>query len=436
MTDLFALYQMLAFGLLHSVWQFAIIGGLCWISQRLVPTSLADVRYGLALVFLYLMPAAFVITCSQFSNGSAATQSNLVIGKWIDLIAPLLICYWVSGATIGLAKLGLSWRALSQLAIEVQLATPVDIGTRLQQIEQKMGIRRAVSIRYSDRVSGPCTFGFWKPIILVPTCCATRLSPAELAAVIAHELAHIKRLDSLHRIAQSIVEALFFYHPLVRYVSNQVSTEREHCCDDLAAAAIDDPKPLATGLLKAGILGAGNKLILGSRTSAAVSLEKRVSRIVSMAKITRSPRKAGPRGAVSALILSLVAAASFMGALSWSERLDATSFTEAMLIDLKDEACLHIKVAQLYSNPKYYQGGPATLKYSGNVVTMNGVPLPQGTQNALIQTFENHRLSAFGEVQLRYYGSDVQLSLAKHGKTSDGNRLVFLSESAVRALDS
>ncbi len=66
------------------------------------------------------------------------------------------------------------------------------------------------------------------------------LTPRQVEAVIAHELAHIRRHDYLVNFVQTAVETLFFYHPAVWWVSRIVRTEREHCCDDLAVVACGD----------------------------------------------------------------------------------------------------------------------------------------------------------------------------------------------------
>ena len=78
--------------------------------------------------------------------------------------------------------------------------------------------------------------GWLRPVVLVPAGLLAGLTPHQLEAVLAHELAHIRRHDYLVNLLQNIVETFFFYHPAVWWISRQIRTEREHCCDDLAAA--------------------------------------------------------------------------------------------------------------------------------------------------------------------------------------------------------
>jgi hypothetical protein len=66
------------------------------------------------------------------------------------------------------------------------------------------------------------------------------LAPEQVEALLAHELAHVRRHDYLVNVLQGIAESLLFYHPAVWWISNQIRAEREHCCDDLAVAASGD----------------------------------------------------------------------------------------------------------------------------------------------------------------------------------------------------
>jgi beta-lactamase regulating signal transducer with metallopeptidase domain len=79
--------------------------------------------------------------------------------------------------------------------------------------------------------------GIVKPVILLPTSLATGLVPTQLEALVTHELAHIRRYDSVVNLFQRIVEATLFFHPAVWYVSRRVSVERENACDDSVLSA-------------------------------------------------------------------------------------------------------------------------------------------------------------------------------------------------------
>ena len=78
--------------------------------------------------------------------------------------------------------------------------------------------------------------GWLRPVILLPASALTGLAPSQLEAVIAHELAHIRRHDYLVNLFQTTVETLLFYHPASWWISRQIRAEREHCCDDVAVS--------------------------------------------------------------------------------------------------------------------------------------------------------------------------------------------------------
>jgi hypothetical protein len=90
--------------------------------------------------------------------------------------------------------------------------------------------------------------GWLRPAILLPAGAVTGLSSAQLEAIIAHELAHIRRHDYVINLAQTIVETLLFYHPAVWWLSNRIRLEREHCCDDAAVAVCGDAAGYARAL--------------------------------------------------------------------------------------------------------------------------------------------------------------------------------------------
>lgn len=87
-------------------------------------------------------------------------------------------------------------------------------------------------------------------MILLPVGALAGLPPQQLEAIIAHELAHIRRHDYLVNLLQAVIEALLFYHPAVWWVSRQIRQEREHCCDDLAVAVSGDLMTYARALLE------------------------------------------------------------------------------------------------------------------------------------------------------------------------------------------
>src|SRR5204862_7224915 len=104
-------------------------------------------------------------------------------------------------------------------------------------------------LRESAGVPVPAVLGGVRPVVLLPASAVTGLTPLQLDALLAHELAHVRRYDYLVNVLQSVIETLLFYHPAVWWVSRRVRDEREHCCDDLAVTVCGDAHAYATALL-------------------------------------------------------------------------------------------------------------------------------------------------------------------------------------------
>ncbi|WP_332368888.1 M56 family metallopeptidase [Spirosoma telluris] len=119
------------------------------------------------------------------------------------------------------------------------------------RLSSTLAIRAAVQVRESARIAVPMVVGMLKPVLLLPIGLATSLSIREIEAVLAHELAHIKRHDYAVNLLQSVVEVLYFFHPALWWLSARVREEREHCCDDLAVQACGgDGRILAQALAR------------------------------------------------------------------------------------------------------------------------------------------------------------------------------------------
>ena len=90
-------------------------------------------------------------------------------------------------------------------------------------------------------VEVPTVIGWLRPVVLMPASALSGMGPQQLEAILAHELAHIRRHDYLVNLLQTVVETLLFYHPAVWWLSGRIRVERENCCDDLAVSLCGDP---------------------------------------------------------------------------------------------------------------------------------------------------------------------------------------------------
>ncbi len=148
-------------------------------------------------------------------------------------LGQFVLIYLIGVALFGLRLAG-GWFYLQQLSRTAIYPASQHWLQLANQIRTTLSIRAVVQIRESARIAMPMVVGVFKPVLLLPIGLATHLSTREIEAVLAHELAHIKRHDYAVNLLQSVVEVLYFFHPALWWLSARVREEREHCCDDLA----------------------------------------------------------------------------------------------------------------------------------------------------------------------------------------------------------
>ena len=146
------------------------------------------------------------------------------------------------------SRLAAGFLSAARLRQSHNLPAPAEWQTVLNRLMDRLRITRAVRLLLSDRVESFSVVGWLRPVILAPAGLLTGLSSAQVEALLVHELAHVRRHDYLVNVLQGIAESLLFYHPAVWWISRQIRTEREHCCDDLAVAASGDVLTYARAL--------------------------------------------------------------------------------------------------------------------------------------------------------------------------------------------
>lgn len=206
---------------------------------------------------------------------------------------PWAILAWLSGVTLMSVWHFGGWLAVRRMK---RLGTrPVEpaIQEVFARLLQRLRIRQPVRLLESVRVAVPLVLGWLRPVILLPVGAVTGLTPEQLEAILAHELAHIRRWDCLVQALQAVMETLLFYHPAVWWVSRQIRQESEQCCDDLAVGICGDRRGYAHALAKVAEFGArgpalaagatGGKLLprirrlLGAETAGALSFGRCLS---------------------------------------------------------------------------------------------------------------------------------------------------------------
>src|SRR5262249_17879663 len=119
---------------------------------------------------------------------------------------------WLAGVTILTLRLLTAWIWAQRLRSRgIRPAEPA-WNEMLAELSRGLRITRTIALFESARVDVPTVIGWLKPVVLLPASAIAALSPAQLEAILAHELAHIRRHDYLVNLLQTVVETLLFYH--------------------------------------------------------------------------------------------------------------------------------------------------------------------------------------------------------------------------------
>jgi beta-lactamase regulating signal transducer with metallopeptidase domain len=335
--------DMVGVALLHFIWQGIAAAAVLRIVLSVVPQSCASARYLLACLTLAGMAVMPITTMWIVTASTARTHAETARATLSDLDATSSARPAYAGEladvsparaeTRALPRGWMSWVALLWMIgvgfTSVRLAggwwqsrrllrhDAFDAGAiwlrSVERLSIDLGVTRRLRVIESASVQVPLVIGVLKPSILLPIGAFTGLTPAQIEAVLAHELAHVRRHDYLVNLLQSSVEALLFYHPAVWWVSNTIRVEREHCCDDLAVAACGNPLLYARALTE---LEARRPVRVGLAMAASTgSLLSRVRRLIG----AQQSDHLASSGWIIAAVTTLMVAGS--GAAGWMEQM-------------------------------------------------------------------------------------------------------------------
>lgn len=160
----------------------------------------------------------------------------------------VFVMIWLVGTTLLLLRLVVGFTHVQSLKVQQVNSISADIQALMNNLLEKTQMPATIKLLESARATVPMTIGWLKPVVLLPVGIASGLTIKQLEAILAHELAHIKRYDYLVNIFQNFVEILFFFHPATWFISGKVRDERENCCDDFAVEICGDSLVLAKAL--------------------------------------------------------------------------------------------------------------------------------------------------------------------------------------------
>jgi D-alanyl-D-alanine endopeptidase (penicillin-binding protein 7) len=214
----------------------ALLACLCWPAFDLWQRLAGAAADGTVSVYVMALAANTIGGGDPFDLGDSLRN---IVGLWA-----LCACVMALRMILGLLWIERAARQCERRHRDDQLRWE----GALARMARRFGIRRKVRLRVVDTLPSPVTAGWWRPVVLVPAALLSGMPPELLEALLAHELAHIKRYDYLVNLLQNAIEALLFYHPAVWWISHRIRAERELIADDFAARQLGEPRRLALAL--------------------------------------------------------------------------------------------------------------------------------------------------------------------------------------------
>ena len=212
----------------------------------------------------------------------------------------ILALVWMSGAmALALTRFRLWRRVRAVVRASTRCSVP--------------GIPAGVDVRSAPGLMEPGVVGWWHPVLLVPQGIEDHLTPRQLDAVIAHELCHVRRRDNLTSTIHMVVEAVFWFHPLVWWIGARLMEERERACDEEVLRLCGDPRIYAEGILNVCRRYAEAPLVCVSGVSGA-NLRKRIEAIM-MNRVGRRLNLA-TKAALAAAAMTVLTLPVVVGAMS------------------------------------------------------------------------------------------------------------------------
>jgi len=261
--------------LLHSLWEgvlAALLAGLIILCTRKQPAAL---RYNLLtadlLLFLLVAGTTFFYELRQGDHpqeargivqGIGSSESTIVhvrqdvslqftrpdrtiqyirrMGDYLNTQATVITLIWLACLSVQVLRLAGGFYQAGRLRRKGVVLPGEYWNERLSILVRQLGINRRVTLLQSRLVKGPVVFGFLKPFILVPLGLLSNLPSDQVETILLHELAHIRRGDTIANLLLHLTEAIFFFNPGVRWIATLMRREREACCDDIVLAGASD----------------------------------------------------------------------------------------------------------------------------------------------------------------------------------------------------
>ncbi len=266
--------------LVCHLWQSTAIAAIAWLIAFVLRNGPARVRFSIWMIasIKFLVPFAWLTSLGArwakplpqpmvrtafytiieefnrpFTQGHApgTSPANPTNSLHFSAFAPgLLAGLWLCGCLVVIARWTAQWRIARRV---IKNATIAREGREIQALrrgEAEAGIRRPIPVLFTQRSMEPGIFGVFRPILLWPVGLSAQLDDLQIEAIVAHELEHVRRRDNLTSAVHTVVEALFWFHPAVRWMGWKMKEERERACDEKVIERSVHREQYAASILK------------------------------------------------------------------------------------------------------------------------------------------------------------------------------------------
>lgn len=225
-------------------------------------------------------------------------------------ILPWLVAAWLCGVALFSLRFAGGFLLLEQKRRRQSKVPGPRILALCQALQCQLGLSRAIRYLECGWLQSPAVIGWIRPIVLLPVTALTGLTDEQLRAVIAHELAHIRRHDFFVNLLQILVETLLFYHPAIWWLNRRIRIERELCCDEIAVSLTGDRLEYVKALILMEEWEQAPALAMAANRS---PLSERVFHILDRKPFCAGQRMLGLTGSILFLAAALGAANALFG---------------------------------------------------------------------------------------------------------------------------
>ena len=263
----------IGWAVVHSLWQITIIILLYHLLTVYGKKQKAKYQYLLAYSALLLQLIVSVVTFFTFYQPILDRASSVVVTEktpiyhallegtpsvslldrisvFLEPFLPLIVSIWIIGMLFFFVRMLVGYAFWHRIKTKNTFPVPESWQSTFLKIKTRMEIGNRVELAFSSLIVSPLIIGHLKPVILLPIALVSQLTVAQVEVILAHELAHFRRYDFVMNVVQLLIESIFYYHPAIWWLGQEIRSLREDCADDLALEYTNDSIVYARTLLR------------------------------------------------------------------------------------------------------------------------------------------------------------------------------------------